>query len=196
MTTGPAEYDPISDPSTAVPRPLLLALTLILAACADRSAPAQTADPTPAETLSDWIGKSPVGEDGLSFVEEPSIRPALEQALSVEYGVLDKLSNLDSVATYTATPIEFVGGSFVIEYTPDEALADDDRRIWVVVNGDNGDVFTLLRSFTGGFPFYRPAVGVDREALSQETKDWVSERIRIPFDEIGSAPTSFDSSFR
>ena len=152
MTTGPAEYDPISDPSTAVPRPLLLALTLILAACADRSAPAQTAEPTPAETLSDWIGKSPVGEDGLSFVEEPSIRPALEQALSVEYGVLDKLSNLDSVATYTATPVEFVGGSFVIEYTPDEALADDDRRIWVVVNGDNGDVFTLLRSFTGGFP--------------------------------------------
>lgn len=191
MTGRASEYDLSSGsarlPVSRVALPLVLVLTL--AACETQEAELSYAPDSPAVVLGDWIGQPVVREDGTHFVEEPSLQPDLEQALSVEYGVLDKLSNLDSVAAYTATPVDFVGNAFVVEFTPDVELAGDDRRIWLVVNGENGDVFTLLRD--EGFPFFRPAIGADLDALAPETIDWVSERSGMPFDEMGRAPASF-----
>ena len=53
-------------------------------------------DWTPYEALRGWVGHSPVKEDGTHFVLDPSVRPTIEEAFSVEPGLMAKLSHLDT----------------------------------------------------------------------------------------------------
>ena len=81
-------------------------------------------DRAPYELLRGWVGLPPVQEDGTHFVLDPSVRPTIEEAFSVEPGLMERLSTLDQAPTFLAEPIDFVGGAFALGDRLVEILVD------------------------------------------------------------------------
>ena len=138
-------------------------------------------DGTPYEALRGWIGHDPVREDGTHFVLDPSVRPTLEEAFSVEPGLMDRLSHLDEAPTFLAEPVDFVGGAYALAFAPSEGQ-DDPRSLWMVIEAETGAVYALLSD--GGDTYYRASHDARIDDLRSEAIAWMEAQSGEPFAEI------------
>ena len=196
-------------------RLLLLAAVLPLAACASdptpteagefdgvaASAPADTAEavtgggdglatesPEPTERA-DWSGEPAVRPDGLRFVSDPTIRPALVEAFSVEPGLLERLEG--DAALYDTDRVTTVGEMLAVSYQP-TAANPDQRPLYLLIHRETGHAHAVLTD--GGDTFYRRSYAASASDLSAEAVSWmraqsgvdVAEQARLGDEEVPS----------
>ncbi|MGB3542937.1 hypothetical protein [Rubrivirga sp.] len=132
-----------------------------------------TKDPTPYQALSHWIGEYPVLEDGTHFVTQPAVVLFLEDAFAVESGLMSKLSALATEPVLLAEPIEYVGGAFALEFVPNEGVGQEDRSLYVLIDGETGTTYAVLNGDDNAY--YRSSYGARVADLAAEAVAWMRE---------------------
>ncbi|PAP81515.1 hypothetical protein B1759_09380 [Rubrivirga sp. SAORIC476] len=139
-------------------------------------------DWTPYEALRGWVGHSPVREDGTHFVLDPSVRPTIEEAFSVEPGLMAKLSHLDTEPSYLMEPVDFAGGAFALAFASNPATNDDARSLWMLIEAETGAVFALLADDRD--TYYRASYDARVADLRPEAIAWVEHASGRPFGDL------------
>ena len=133
--------------------------------------------------LGSWVGELPVLDDGTHFTAVPPVRAKLEEAFSVEPGLLDRLSNLDEEPYYLVTPIERAGSMLALTFVPNGRFNEDDRPLHLLVADDASHAFALLTTDAGD-TFYRASYDASAEHLPAEAAAWMSEQGGVDFAEM------------